>query len=131
MVNEMDPIANALVNIKNNDVASKKECVFRPSSKLLGEILRVMQSRGYINAFEFVEDGRGGICRVELVGKINECKAIKPRYAVKKDGFEKYEKRYLPARDVGLIVVSTPQGLMTHTEAKSRGLGGKLIAFMY
>ncbi len=131
MVNEMDPIANALVNIKNNDVASKKECVFRPSSKLLGEILKVMQSRGYINAFEFVDNGRDGICRVELIGKINECKAIKPRYAVKKDGFEKYEKRYLPSKDVGILIVSTPKGLMTHKDAKKENLGGRLVACVF
>lgn len=127
----MDPIANALINIKNHDLASKKECVFRPASKLLGEILKVMQSRGYINAFEFVDDGRGGICRVELLGKINECKAIKPRHAVKKDGFEKFEKRYLPSKDVGIMIVSTPNGLKTHFDAKKENLGGRLVAYIY
>jgi len=66
-----------------------------------------------------------------LNGKMNTCKAIRPRHAVKKAGFEKFEKRYLPARDVGLLVVSTPNGVMTHRDAKKKGLGGRLIAFMY
>ncbi len=61
----------------------------------------------------------------------NECKAIKPRYAVKKNRFEVYEKRYLPARDVGILIVSTPAGLLTHKQAKEKGIGGRLVAFVY
>jgi len=90
-----------------------------------------MQARGYISSFEFVQDGRDGVYRIGLLGKINDCRAVKPRYAVKKNKFEKYEKRYLPAKDVGIIVVSTPQGVFDHREAKSRGLGGRLIAYVY
>ena len=126
-----DPIADALVSIKNNDNAAKKECMYRPASKLLGEVLKVMQAEGYISSYEFIEDGRDGIYRIGLVGKINECKAIKPRHPVKKNKYEKFEKRYLPARDVGTIVVSTPKGVLSHTEAKQKGLGGRLIAFVY
>lgn len=127
----VDPIADALIAIKNSDHASKKECKYRPASKLLGEILKVMQEKGYISSFEFIEDGRDGMYKVGLLGKINECRAIKPRHAVKKNKFEKFEKRYLPARDVGIIVVSTPQGVLTHKDAKGKGLGGRLIAYIY
>ncbi len=127
----MDPVADALITLKNSDMASKGECFFRPASKLLGEILKAMQKNGYINTFEFIDDGREGIYRVELTGKINQCRAIKPRYAVKRSGFEKYEKRYLPSKDVGMLVVSTPKGVLTHTEAKEKGLGGRLLAYVY
>jgi len=127
----IDPIADGLISIKNSDHASKKECVYKPASKLFGEILKVMQTKGYISSYEFVEDGRDGSYKICLLGKINECKAIKPRYAVKKSKFEKYEKRYLPARDVGILVVSTPKGVFNHKEAKEKGLGGRLIAYVY
>ena len=103
-----DPIADALINLKNNENASKKECIIRPASKLLKEILRIMQEKGYIGTFEFIDDGREGIFKVQLIGKINECRAIKPRYAVKKNDFESFEKRYLPSydvRNVGKLVV--------------------------
>jgi small subunit ribosomal protein S8 len=66
-----------------------------------------------------------------LAAKINDCKAIKPRYPVKKDGFEKFEKRYLPARDIGLLVVTTPEGVMTHKQAKEKSVGGRLLCFVY
>jgi len=126
-----DPIADALIAIKNSDNAAKKECFYRPASKLLGEVLKVLQGKGYISSYEFIEDGRDGVYKIGLVGKINECRAIKPRYAVKKNKFEKFEKRYLPARDVGMMVVSTPQGVFDHRTVKGKGIGGRLIAYVY
>ena len=126
-----DPIADSLVSIKNSDRASKHEVVLRPATSLLGEILKVIQKQGYIGTFELVEDGREGIYKISLNGHINDCKAIKPRYAVKKNGFEKFEKRYLPAKDIGVLVVTTPAGVITHREAKEKGLGGRLLAYIY
>jgi len=128
---QQDPIVDALAKIKNSEVASKTECTIRPASNFLGDILKIAKDSGYIQDYKR-EEGNGVISfNIQLSGKMNEIKAIKPRFAVKKTEFEKYEKRYLPARDVGLLVVSTSQGLMTHTEAKSKKLGGRLIAFMY
>ena len=57
--------------------------------------------------------------------------AIKPRFAVKATEYEKFEKRYLPAKGFGILIVSTVKGLMTHYEAKQQGLGGRLIAYCY
>ena len=126
-----DTIADALVSIKNADNAVKQECIFRPASRLLGEILKVMQRNGYIAGFEFVDDGRDGFYRIALQGKINECRAIKPRHAVSRNGFEKFEKRYLLSRDIGILIVTTPKGVLTHKEAKEQGVGGRLLAFIY
>lgn len=127
----MDPIADALVQIKNAEDASKKECTIMHGSNFLGEILRTMKEHEYIGESEKKTSGTIISYVVKLSGKINDCKAIKPRYAVKKDSYEKYEKRYLPARDIGLLIVSTPQGVMSHTSAKSKGIGGRLVAFVY
>jgi small subunit ribosomal protein S8 len=126
-----DPVVEALTKIRNAEAVSKKGCKLKPASKFLGEVLRVAKENEYIKDYKMIE--KQGIFEfdVELNGKMNFCKAIKPRYAVKKNNFEKYEKRYLPARDVGLIVVSTPKGVMTHFEAKEKGLGGRLIAYIY
>ncbi|MFH1544529.1 MAG: 30S ribosomal protein S8 [archaeon] len=127
----VDPVSDALANIKNHEMASKKECTFKPAPKLMGEILRVMQENGYIVSHEHINDGRNGIFKVKLDGKINECNSIKPRHAVKKKDFEKYEKRYLPSRDIGILIVSTPKGIKSHREAKKDGLGGRLLAYVY
>ena len=126
-----DPVTDALTKIRNAESASKKECFISPASKFLGEILRVAKENEYIADFETKENEGIVTYNVKLNGQMNTCKGIKPRHAVKTNNFEKYEKRYLPARDVGLLVVSTPSGVMTHTQAKEQGLGGRLIAYIY
>ncbi|MEM0359802.1 MAG: 30S ribosomal protein S8 [Candidatus Diapherotrites archaeon] len=126
-----DPISDALVSIKNCELVAKKEMLFRPGSKLLGSILEVMKAHNYIVDYEFIDDGKSGIYRIKLAGKINECRAVKPRYTVKKNGFEKFEKRFLPSRDIGLLIVSTPMGVMSHKEAIAKKTGGRLLAYVY
>ncbi|MGP8069471.1 MAG: 30S ribosomal protein S8, partial [Candidatus Bathyarchaeia archaeon] len=102
-----DPIANALNTIYNNERRHKRECITRPASKLMGQVLRVMQKNGYVGEFEFIDDGRAGKYRIQLLGRINRCAVIKPRYAVGVQELENWEERYLPSRDVGVLIVST------------------------
>ena len=126
-----DPINDAISNIKNHEMVGKHEVWVRPVSKLLIEILKIFQREGYIGEFEVIEDNHGSQARIELLQRINNCGVIKPRFAVKKDEFDKWEKRFLPSKDFGLLIVSTSQGVMTHKEAKKRGIGGRLIAYVY
>lgn len=127
----MDTLANGLITIMNDELRNKRECVISPASKLLGRVLRIMQLNGYIGEFEFVDDGRSGKFKVQLLGRINKCGAIKPRFAVKVDEFEEWEKKFLPSRDVGILIISTPKGVLSHREAKEKRLGGRLTAFVY
>lgn len=127
----MDPLADALTNIRNNEAQVNDSCVISPASKLIGQVLSTMQKENYIGNFEYVDDNRAGKFIVELIGNINKCGVIKPRHAVKKDEFEKFEKRYLPAKNFGILIVTTPKGIMTHYEAKEKGIGGRLLAYMY
>jgi small subunit ribosomal protein S8 len=129
--NMMDTLANGLTTIINNEMRNKRECVISPASKLLGRVLRIMQLNGYIGEFEFVDDGRSGKFKVQLLGRINKCGAVRPRYSVKTDEFEEWEKKFLPSREVGTIVISTPKGILSHKEAREKHLGGKLLAFVY
>ena len=127
----MDTLANGLTTILNNEMRNKRECIISPASKLLGRVLRIMQLNGYIGEFEFVDDGRSGKFKVQLLGRINKCGAVRPRFSVRIDEFEKWEKAFLPSRDVGLLVVSTPKGVVAHRETKENQIGGKLLAFVY
>ena len=127
----MDTLANGLTTILNNELRNKRECMISPASKLLGRVLRVMQLNGYIGEFEFVDDGRSGKFKIQLLGRVNKCGAIKPRFPVSSKKFETWEKRFLPSRDIGVIVISTPQGVMSHREAKKKNIGGRLLAFVY
>jgi len=127
----MDTLANGLTTIMNNEMRHKRECAINPASKLLGQVLRVMQLNGYIGEFEFVDDGRSGKFKIQLLGRVNRCGAIKPRIPTCFDEIETWEKRFLPSKDVGVLVISTSQGVLSHKEAKERKIGGRLLAFVY
>ncbi len=126
-----NPLANTLSTIYNNELRGNRECIIYPTSKFVAQILRVMQRNGYIGVFELIDDNRGGKFKVQLLGRINKCGVITPRISVKHNEIEKFEPRYLPSRDVGIIIISTPQGVMTHKEAKEKGVGGVLVAYVY
>ncbi|MDH4221194.1 MAG: 30S ribosomal protein S8 [Candidatus Bathyarchaeota archaeon] len=127
----MDTLANGLTTIMNNEMRRKRECVINTASKLLGRVLRVIQLNSYIGEFEFVDDGRSGKFRVQLLGRINKCGAIKPHIPVSFKEIENWEKRFLPSRDIGVLVLSTSQGVLSHREVKERKIGGRLLAFVY
>ncbi len=126
-----DPLANALSKIKSYENARKREVVVAPASKIIKAVLHVLQEKDFIGEFEFIDDGKAGKFRVELLGRINNCGVIKPRHAVKYNDFERWEKRYLPAAGFGALVVSTPKGVLSHDVAKEQGVGGRLLAFVY
>ena len=95
-------------------------------------VLKVMNEEGYVGTFEeIVEENGHKTLVLNLIGNINKCGVIKPRFSVKVSDIQKFEERYLIAKDMGIIIISTSQGLMTHIKAKERNLGGKLIAYCY
>ena len=126
-----DPLANVLSVMNNADQKGMKQCSIKPSSKLILSVLEILNARHYIGSHNVIEDGRGGIVQINLIGAINKCGAIKPRFSVGMGNYEKFETRFLPAKDFGFLVVSTPKGIMTHTEAKAKGFGGRLLAYCY
>ena len=126
-----DPLANALSLMVNNEVIGKQECIVKPISFIIKEVIRVFKEAGYIEESEEVEDGKGKYLKVKLTGNINKCGVVKPRYSTKISDIEKFEKRLLPAKGVGILVISTPQGIMNHDDAKKKKVGGKLLAYCY
>ena len=126
-----DPLSNVLSNLYNCERVGKKECVVKPASEVINAVLAIMRDKGYIGEVKVVESGRGNLIEVNLLGRINKCGVIKPRFSFKKGDVEKYEKRYLPAKNFGIMIVSTPKGFMTHTESKEKGFGGRLISYVY
>lgn len=126
-----DTLAAALSNINNAEKVGKNQCTAKPVSKMLKKILDIMKDHNYVGSYEVIEDNKGGIVKINILGAINNCQAIKPRFSVQTTTYEKFEKRYLPAKDFGLLIVSTSKGVMTHHEAKEKKIGGKLLAYVY
>lgn len=127
----MDTLASLLSKILNAERIGKRFCSARPSSVMIRKVLEIMKTNGYIANYEIVDDKKGCFVNVELAGKINNCGVIKPRFSVKVGGYEKFEKRFLPAKGFGYLIISTNKGVMTHVAAQENKLGGKLISYFY
>ncbi len=126
-----DPLNDALSVMKNAENSGYTSCTIKPASKLIGRVLKVMQDSNYIRGFELKEDPRGGYFIVQLKGNMNDCGVIRPRFAVKVHELGKYESRYLPAQDFGVLILTTTKGVLTHSRAKDEGVGGRLLAYVY
>lgn len=126
-----DPLSNALSLILNSEKVGKTKCLAKPISKIMKEILKILKENNYITDFTEIADGKGNMIEITLSGNINKCGAIKPRYSIKLEEYEKFEKRYLPSRDIGILILTTPMGIMIHQIAKSKKTGGRLLAYCY
>lgn len=127
---QQDTLSDALSAINNAARNDKEYALISPTSNLIKNILIELQQEGYIGVFELVEDGKGGKFKVEVTS-INECRPVKPNFSVQNDEYEKWSRRYLPARDFGDLLVTTSHGVMTHEKAKEKGVGGKLLGYVY
>ena len=127
----LNVLSNLFATIYNNESRRKKECLVVPASKFASEILRVLQKHRYIGEFEQVDDGRLGKFRIQLLAKINKCGIITPRFSVKKNKYFDWERQFLPAYSMGILLVSTSKGVLSHHEAQSLGLGGVLIGYVF
>ena len=123
-----DTVADALNMIKNAKKARKESVKINRISNLLIEILKIMKQKGAIKRYKI--DIKKKALEIDL-GDLSECKAIKPRFSVDKIQIEKYRRRFLPARNLGTMIISTNKGLMTHEEAADENIGGSLIAYFY
>lgn len=123
-----DVVADALNMMRNAKKARKKTVKIKRISNLLIEVLKIMKQEGAIKKYKINSKDKS----IEIaIGSLFTCKAIKPRFSVDKSQIEKYRRRYLPARDMGTVVVSTNKGLMTHEEAQKEQIGGCLVAYFY
>jgi small subunit ribosomal protein S8 len=123
-------LADACNQIKNAEFARKKEVIVTPASKLIQMVLRIFQSHAYIGEFERYDDGRSGKFKIALLGKINECKALM-RLNYKVSQFGALERRLLPAPGLGLILLTTNQGIITLKEAEEKKIGGHTLCYIY
>jgi small subunit ribosomal protein S8 len=126
-----DLLNDALVSLRHADRDGKPGVAIAPTSKLIAEVLRIFREHHYIEEFTFVPTGKGGKYDVKLSRRINSCGVIKPRISVSYDSLERYESRFLPAQDFGILVLSTNRGVVSHQTAREMKIGGRLLAYVY
>jgi small subunit ribosomal protein S8 len=126
----VNTLSDAMVMIKNAEIARKKEVVITPASKLLQQILRIFQKNAYIGEFERYDDGRMGKFKIALLGKINHCSGLM-RLNYKVNQFETLQRKLLPAPGLGLVILTTNQGIMTMKEAEEKRIGGHTLCYIF
>ncbi len=125
-----DHLADALNTIKTHEYAGQMKCRIR-ATKLTGEVLKLLKAHNYLKDYKEVLERSTAYYEVELDGRINDCGVIKPRFPVKRHDWAKKEERFIPGVGVGLLIVTTSQGIMTNTEAEDKKIGGRLVAYVY
>ncbi len=78
-----------------------------------------------------MDDHRSGKIVVSLVGRINKCGVVSPRFDLKVVDIEKQIINLLPSRQFGQIVLTTSSGVVDHEEARRKNTGGKILGFFY
>jgi len=124
-------LSDALKNITNAEKRGKRQVLIRPCSKVIVKFLQVMMKHGYIGEFEIIDDHRAGKIVVNLIGRVNKCGVISPRFDIKLPNIEKWTANLLPSRQFGFIVLTTSSGIMDHEEARRKHTGGKILGFFY
>ncbi len=130
-----DPIADMLTRIRNA-AAVKKEEVVLPMSKVKYNIAKIMESEGWIEKVEVNKSKRTKFDELRLVLKYdqNGQTVIRQIKRISKPGLKVYVKKdNLPKvlNNLGIAIISTPQGMMTNKQAAKQGLGGEVICEIY
>ena len=129
-----DPIADYLTRLRNAIKASHR-IVEIPASNIKKEITKVLHDKGYIQNYKFEENGTQGTIKIALkFNPTTKLNAIVSLERVSKPGLRKYVKHdELPRviNGLGIAIVSTSKGVMTDKEARTEGVGGEVLCYVY
>ncbi|MCD8316499.1 MAG: 30S ribosomal protein S8 [Eggerthellaceae bacterium] len=128
-----DPIADMLTRVRNGQSAGK-EYVSMPSSKKLVEIARIMTEEGYLAGYEVVEAEPRDILELSLKYGPKKSKTIRGIKRISKPGLRIYAgKDELPRvlGGLGTAIISTSAGVMTDRDARKKGVGGEVMAYIW
>ena len=128
-----DVIADMLTRIRNANSA-KHEVVDIPASNLKKSIAEILLAEGYIRSYTVVDDGKQGIIRITLKCGKGKTRVIQGLKRVSKPGLRIYAScEDIPnvMNGLGIAIVSTSKGIMTDKKAKTLGVGGEILAFVW
>ncbi len=122
-----DIVSDGLNQIMNAKRIGKRELTIKLYSKVLLNLLEMMKSKGHI---EYEVNKEEKTVSISII-KLNECRAVKPRYYAGVADIDKYLRRFLPSRNFGTLVISTNKGLLDHKDSVKNNLGGSVVAYFY
>lgn len=128
-----DPIADMLTRIRNANMV-RHEKLEVPASNMKKEIAEILKREGFVRDVEYVEDSKQGIIRIFLKYGQNNERVITGLKRISKPGLRVYAKTNEVPRvlnGLGIALISTSQGLVTDKEARSKQVGGEVVAYVW
>ncbi|WP_273711963.1 30S ribosomal protein S8 [Leuconostoc mesenteroides] len=128
-----DPIADFLTRVRNANLA-RHEVVEAPASKIKKSIAEILKAEGFIRDFEYIDDNKQGVIRVFIKYGEDRNRVITGIQRISKPGLRKYAKaEELPKvlNGLGIAIISTSAGVITDKEARSKQVGGEVIAYVW
>lgn len=128
-----DPVADLLTRIRNANSASHDSLEIA-GSKLKLEIVKILQREGYVRGFEIIKDPKQDRIKVHLKYGQKREKVITNLKRVSRPGLRVYassDKVPRVLRGLGIAILTTSQGVMTDKEARRKGIGGEVLAYVW
>jgi len=128
-----DPIADMLTRIRNALVV-KMETVEMPASNIKKAIGDILVQEGYIKSITKVENGNQGVLKVKLKYAPGKERVITGLKRISKPGLRVYAKKNEIPKvlgGLGIAILSTSKGVMTDKQARSEGLGGEVLCYIW
>ncbi|MGI6358992.1 MAG: 30S ribosomal protein S8 [Bacillota bacterium] len=128
-----DPIADLLTRIRNANIAYH-ETLEVPASKMKQSMLQVLKDEGFIRDFEYIEDGKQGILRLQMKYGANKERVISGLKRISRPGLRVYARKDEIPRvlgGLGIAILSTSRGIMTDKQARQAGIGGEVVCYVW
>ena len=128
-----DPIEDMLTRIRNSNNA-KHKTVDVPASNIKKEIAQILLDEGYIKSFDFIEDNKQGMLKVELKYTQDGDRVISGLKRISKPGLRVYaNSAELPKvlGGLGIAIISTSKGIITDKTARELNVGGEVICYVW
>ena len=128
-----DPIADMLTRIRNANVAYHEQ-VDVPASKIKEQIARVLKREGFVKDFQVINTGAQGVIRLFLKYGSNRERVISGLKRISSPGLRVYVGKHEIPRifgGLGVVILSTPRGVVTGKQAKKLDVGGEVLAYVW